>query len=373
MIDQKKFCMAPFKTAVIDRDGVMLPCCDYMPTLSQRSQMLKVDNVDHWWKIELQDLRQDMISNKDNPGCHHCKSKEANPNYWSIRQQTNDRYPDLDYNTIGLDSIEIRVSNYCNLKCLMCGSYASSSIADEYKRYESEYNSIGMVMPYEETVRWWDDVETLSKLKNVLVDVKEVQFAGGEPLLVPEVLDTLDQLSPDVSVHFITNLTRLSDKFLTAIKKFQQVKIIVSLEGHGSHNDYIRHGSKWDVIEKNILTLLNCPNVYININHVFQHTSLFALPKLLEFVDGLNLDIRIQEIVYGSYPSPGVLTINSALPEDVERFKTWLDTYQGSCKELLDVWVRSYKFDQELHDRFVKYVNMLDKIRGCDFHKTFRT
>lgn len=367
------FCMAPFKTAVIDRDGIMLPCCDYMPTLDQRKQMLKVNNIDRWWNIELQVLRQDMINDKINPNCHYCRKKETNPAYRSGRHQINDQYPNLDYTNIQIDSIDIRMSNYCNLKCLMCGSYASSSLADEYKRYESDYNSIGMVMPYEETVRWWDDVKTIDKLKNILVNVKEIKFSGGEPLLVPEIITILDELSPDISVYFTTNLTKVSDKFLTIIKRLKHVNIQVSLEGYGSHNDYIRHGSKWGVIEKNILTLLEYPNVHVGISHVFQHTSLFALPKLLEFVNNLNLEIIIQEIHYESYPSPGVLTINSAHPRDISKFKIWLNSYQGQCKELIDNWIDSYNFDQDLHDKFIKYIDMLDKIRGCNFQETFRT
>jgi radical SAM protein with 4Fe4S-binding SPASM domain len=372
----KKFCSAPFKTAVIDRDGAMLPCCEYMPS-GPRESLTKIKDVKHWWNIELQDLRQDMIDGKPNSGCHHCIAKESNPNSPSHRQYTNSHYPKLDF-SVELDAIEIRVSNYCNLKCIMCGSYASSSIADEYKKHESKYNSIGMVGAWEPTNRWWDDQTSLDNLKSILTTVSRIHFAGGEPLLLPEVTDILNSLDPSKikEISFSTNLTRLTDKFLNAIKNFKLVKIQVSLEGHGEHNDYIRNGSDWTTINSNINKLLEYPNVILTITHVLQHTSIFALPKLLKYHAELNakktVDLYLNEIYHGSYPSPGVLTVNSALPIHVNRFVAWLEEYRGHHQAQLTNWIKKYEFDASLHQKFNEYINMLDGIRGNSFANTFQ-
>jgi sulfatase maturation enzyme AslB (radical SAM superfamily) len=360
--------MAPFKTAVIDRDGALLPCCDYMPTES-RDKLTKVNNLKQWWTIELEDLRNDLREGRTNSGCHHCLSKEINHNYLSQRKVINKQYKELSDQVTDIDSIEIRVSNYCNLKCLMCGSYASSSIAQEYREHEAEYNSIGMTMPYEETVRWWDNF----KLDPILTNVKSVYFSGGEPLLVPEVLDILSALDSNTNVSINTNLTRVSNKFLDVIEKFKQITIYVSLEGIGHYNDYIRFGSDWAVIDINIKQLLALKNVRLVVNHVLQHTSLFTLPKLINYTDSLGLELILNEVYYGSYPSPGVLTVNSAHPEDVAVFKQWVDSYSGAHKAQLTTWVNTYNFDVTLNAKFTKYIDMLDRIRGCNFTKTFRT
>ena len=35
-------------------------------------------------------------------------------------------------------------------------------------------------------------------------------------------------------------------------------------------------------------------------------------------------------------------------------------------------WLKKYKFDNKLYDRFKQYFTMLDSVRGTDFVKTFK-
>lgn len=385
MTNQKNiFCSAPFKTAVIDKDGVMMPCCDFMPGKPKdRDTLTKIDRIDQWWATDLNSLRDNMINNVPSEQCHHCYNKEENPTYNSVRKTTNSNYKFKidsiinDYKNgqlSNIDEIEIRVSNYCNLRCIMCGGFASSSLASEYETYKEKFVSeLDMLMPPEKTVRWWDDPANLNNLKNVLAHARTVKFAGGEPLIVPEVVDILNSLDPTTAkwIKFNTNLTRLTDKFLTALERFENVELTVSLEGYGAHNEYIRYDSVWSVIENNINRAKEHSNISIYINHVLQHTSLFSLPDLIAFADSKNIKINLHEIYYGTLPSPGVLTIHSAHAKDVEKFKYWLESYNGRYKHTLINWVNTYNYSQEFHDKFYKYINLLDSIRGCNFKETF--
>lgn len=370
---QSKFCIVPFKTALVDRDGIMVPCCEY--DIGDRSEATKINNVVKWWNTDMQLLRDDMVAGRENKGCHHCIKKEKNPNVASHRKHINRLYGNQILTTAdAIDSIEIRVSNYCNLKCIMCGPYASSSISAECRDYETEYKNIGLMIPYEETTRWWDDADSMHQLKLILANVSNINFAGGEPLLVPEVIALLDSLDPSKikRISFNTNLTRVSNKFLLAIKRFERVDIGVSLEGHGAHNDYVRFGSDWSIIEKNIKILSNLNNVVLSINHVLQHTSIYSLPNLLTFVNSMKLGIQASEVyVANNDPSQAMLEIHSAPQDAVDKFNNWLSSYNGIHKHVIQHWVDSYSFNQPLYDKFCKYTSMLDKIRGCDFQKTF--
>jgi radical SAM protein with 4Fe4S-binding SPASM domain len=379
MIDNGTFCMAPFKNAVIDKDGSMLPCCEYMSP----SKSATITDINRWWIQDLNALRTSMIDGIPNEGCRHCLSKENNPGYQSHRfAQNNQHARDIEstianYTTGQVDNIstiEIRVSNYCNLSCIMCGGYASSSIAHEYRTHKDKYDAIGLTMFDLDTVAWWEKEENLKNLQQVLENVKTISFSGGEPLIVPQVIDILNFLDPIQikSITFYTNLTKLSDRMLTAFKRFKKIKLGVSLEGVGNHNDYIRHGSKWSIIENNINIVKQYSNIEIMPTHVLQHTSLFSLPGLIDFCQSNRFSLGLHEIYYNSYPGPGVLTINSADPADVDKFKTWLNTYHGRYKNLLTNWVNSYKFDSTLNEKFHEYIDMLDGIRGKDFQTTFK-
>lgn len=366
----EKFCIAPFKAALIDRDGTLLPCCDYM-TGEDRSGYAKISELDHWQTVQLVDLRKTTSEGKIDPGCDpYCIAKEKDPKYVNKRKFFNRKYP---INDNILDYVEIRLSNYCNLKCTMCGSYASSSLAQEYRDHQQEYQSIGMIVPDEKTVRWWDDPKSLENAKRIVSTVSEIDLTGGEPLMVPETVSILESADPDkISViRIITNLTKLNQRILDVIKRFKLVEITVSLEGIEEHNDYIRYGSKWSDILENIKIIKQLDNVKFSVNHVLQHTSIFALPRLVEFVRSNNIKLHLHEIYYGSYPEPGVLTLNSADSADVEKFKTWVEQSAGIYRKQLLTWLESYKPDQILHTKFHNYFAMLDQIRGLDFNKTF--
>ena len=52
--EPEKFCKAPFKTAVIDTDGTLLPCCEYMSYKSKLTPYkLNADDTwmfKQWWE-----------------------------------------------------------------------------------------------------------------------------------------------------------------------------------------------------------------------------------------------------------------------------------------------------------------------------------
>jgi radical SAM protein with 4Fe4S-binding SPASM domain len=374
------FCVAPFKAAAIDTNGNMIPCCEY---IQDRDKAQQVQNIVQWWNKDIKNFRKELIEGKtDQKECTHCRSKEKlksinlrkylNSFFQSTINQIIDDYkngisPNIEY-------IEIRVSNYCNLKCIMCGPYASSQIAAEYLRNKDAYHSINMVGAYEPTIRWWENEQIKDDFIATIKQASIINFGGGEPLIVPQVVEICNKLDP-FKVKFLkfnTNLTILTKSFLDSISKFRSVQIDVSLEGINEHNNYIRYGSDWQSIHNNISILKQIPNVNLNISHTLQHTSLYSLPNLIEYAQQQGIKINLHEVYYGSYPSPGVLTINSAKTELVESFLKWLRDFNGVEKLTLMNWVNNYQFDSELNTKFVQYTNMLDKIRGCNFNKTFR-
>ena len=357
MISQT-FCSAPFKEALVDTDGHLKPCCQFKAPPSQNN----FKNFNKWWEEELEDLRNDMESGKINPGCEHCQSIEVK----KLKDLINKKYIE-DIKKIELKHMEIRFGNYCNLKCIMCGPYASTSITEEYIKNRELYSINGFRNGgelYLKPQQWWNDVDAYDQLIKNIKDLKSLHFGGGEPLIMPELIKLLDELTPNTKISFNSNITKLSPKLLKVFEKFKEIRIFASLEGIEEHNDYIRYQSKWKEVDQNIQILKSYQNINLSIVHVLQHTSVYTLPKLIEYTKQNKLNINFNEV----FSHDGKLEIHSVSPTDLEIFKEYLD---ANSNPALSKFLEKYQFDINKHKLFQKYVNMLDSIRNTDFRKSF--
>ena len=383
----EKFCKAPFKTAVIDTDGFLMPCCEFMQHKSKLAPYkLNAKNTKmfkDWWGKGLDPLREKMINGEIDPGCEYCISKEKNSNISNLRIQTNKTIPDT-FEEIKNDylqnkreypkQVELRLGNYCNLKCIMCGPYASSSLMAEYKMNKKQFNEQGIVSNWEDPNMpkdWYSYEHNKEIMLDVVSKASRIHFGGGEPFISPVIVEVLNSINSKTYLRFNTNMTRINDKVLEALKKFDTIEIEASIDGVGPHNNYLRNGSKWNSIVENFKKLKTYNNISVNIYYILQHTSLFTLKDVIAFANDTNIKIRFGEVYDGSGPEAGYLNIYSALEKDVDNFKTWFNLCTFEQKNTIQTWLDNYNFNTDLHSRFKDYVKLLDSIRGTNFVKTF--
>ena len=383
----EKFCKAPFKTAVINTDGSLLPCCEFMSHKSKLTPY-KLNKNDtwmfkQWWKKGLDPLREKMLNGEIDPGCTYCIRKEKNRNQPNLRLGTNANISDTfekikqDYEKDKREhpkQVELRLGNYCNLKCTMCGPYASSSILAEYKMHQKQFNDYGIHSTWDDP-NTPDDWYTYDHNKKIILDVisnaSRIHFGGGEPFISPMIVEVLNSIKSNTYLRFNTNMTRINDKVLNVLKKFDRIEIEASIDGTGPHNDYIRYGSKWNSIVENFKKLNTCNNISVKIYYLLGHTSLFTLKNVISFAKDIDIDIVFGEVYYGSVDDSGHLTINSALEQDVNNLKIWLNSQRFNNRTAVKTWLNNYKPNPTLHNRFKDYFKMLDSIRGTNFVKTF--
>lgn len=375
-----KFCKAPFSRTVIDNNGTLLPCCEFMAHECSADDIVKIDNFDYWWNYKLNDLRELMINGQQHPACNYCTSKEKfrtssrqqinagdNTSFELIVENYNRNKNNLEYP----NALELRMGNLCNVKCIMCGPYASSSILGEYTKYKKEYNELG-IFSNEKNYFWWKDEYAKEKILHLISKSRSINFAGGEPLINPFMTTILDNIKEDCPISFNTNMTILKDELYKKLIKFKSVTIKISIDGIGKHNDYIRHGSNWEDIAKNIEKIYLLKNSKIVISYILQHTSLFTLKNVLEWCEDKKFTLDIGLVYEKSVDGSGHLTINSASLENYQKFKDWFDTSQFTTKyPIIKKWLDSYKYSAQLNARFKKYMSLLDKLRHTDFLQTF--
>ena len=234
-----RYCAAPFRHIALNQTTDRYrPCC--MWNYEHVSPVMVSDSepMDHPW---MQQLRDHMLTGLPHQGCGKCYDSEASRGD-SLRlrfNQTYGRVSDAD-----LRDFEFNFGNLCNLKCRMCGSWGSSRwIADEIK--------LGW-QPAPLVRRTLDDMHVdFAKLD-------QIKLIGGEPSLEqPAILEVLSRIKlargslAHLSIEIITNgLIPLGPDIMTLLQQCSMVLLQVSIDGHGSHNDYQRTGSNWDDVSR---------------------------------------------------------------------------------------------------------------------------
>jgi hypothetical protein len=106
-------------------------------------------------------------------------------------------------------------------------------------------------------LKWYQSDAVLTNFKGSLRNLKHLHFAGGEPLINPTMIKFLrssieDGSSQNITLTYNTNLTKIPRELKLLWPHFGGIKLFISIDGYGDLNDYIRHGSKWKLIEENL-------------------------------------------------------------------------------------------------------------------------
>lgn len=262
-MDSKTFCILPFTHLYSSPAGELRPCCisdsfDTKPNIK--------DGIENAFNSkEMKGLRQDMMNNVRNKVCDICyKQEDLNLN--SPRQGYNAglefkevvEMPEVDEDfSVASDFqyIDIRFSNLCNFKCIMCTHDFSSQWYEDMmygQKSQSDYEKNNPKI-----IKISDNI--LDELLPHLSKLKRIYFAGGEPLIMKENYNLLKFLtehnSSDISLHYNTNLSTLSyqgQSYMELWEKFKRVNLSISCDGIGKVGEYQRVGFKTKKFMENI-------------------------------------------------------------------------------------------------------------------------
>jgi hypothetical protein len=389
MINKDTFCVAPWVAVEIDTNGSLKPCCAYEAGKNDSmSSEFFVDNYTNWRKEKLQPLRNDLLNGVKHPQCRTCWTHEESGNSYSFRNVMNQKFLTEDFDVSKLENpkfVTLLFGNFCNLKCLQCGPFASSSHEVEQKVHWDKFKNLrymsNWVGPHSGNRKWYLTQEFSDLKTQLTTDAEEIFLVGGEPLITPEAIEFLDTVAhpENITLSIITNASVLTSKVFDILSKFKLITMTVSLDGIGEHAEYVRHGCVWSDVDANIKKILTLPNIAtandgrpgIGIAHTFQHTSYKTLIPILEYAVEMQLhDVRIEKLL-----KPSHLSIDSLLPDDhamfVSRLTELLNNQKFSShhKDInfaLTV-LKDYQFDAELHKDFVEHVALLDNIRKTSY------
>jgi len=285
--DSKTFCIYPWIHIHAYPTGEAYPCC-HAEMKPGRVGNCRSNTLKEIWQGEpMRKLREDMLNETPHAACTRCYEQEAS-GFFSGRKSANKHHghhiKKLDQNPFELTYWDIRFSNLCNLKCRSCGHIFSSQwYQDQAKLAGGDWKLHNSVLNYAgktESDMW-------EQLEPHLDYVEQIYFAGGEPLLMEEHYNILEELlkrgRTDVRLIYNTNFTHTDLKGRSVFeywKQFKSVAVGASLDDSGARGEYIRKGTDWAVVEQNRKDMLKiCPEVDFYISPTLSIMNARHLPE----------------------------------------------------------------------------------------------
>jgi MoaA/NifB/PqqE/SkfB family radical SAM enzyme len=326
-------------------------------------------------------LRQYQLQGYRIRSCKFCYDREDNgfeSSRQSLHENTN---PVID--TVSLD---LRVNNICNFKCRMCSEYFSSSILQETKDRFGSDSVLGHEQVSLNTVDKSTRANRVTKiLPTVTTETQDIYFAGGEPLITFEhyqILDRLIELNhTNLKILYNTNLSNLSFKGKNVIdywKQFQNVTVGISIDASDKVAEYMRHGTVWNNIVKNLNTVKSqAPHVNLQITSTVSFLTVENLIKLQQYwlqektftEEQLFVNILTEPNFYSVsvLPDEHKSILNDIINKHIEFVSSdGLKTQWENVKNYMNTNNHSYALPE-----FIKTTKGLDQYRKESFVDTF--
>lgn len=334
--ESKTFCMYPWIHLHAYPTGEAYPCCHAEMGVGKIGNCRNNSLEEIWNSNKQKQLRQDMLNEKLNTTCGRCYEQEDN-GFFSGRRSANKHHGhnigkiaqtqlDGTLNNFEMTYWDIRFSNLCNLKCRSCGHIFSSQwYQDQAKLAGGDWKDRNTVLNYAGRT----ELDMWEQLEPHLDYVEQIYFAGGEPLLMEEHYNILDELVRrgrfDVRLIYNTNFTYTNLKGKSVFeywKQFKSVAVGASLDATGARAEYIRKGTDWNVVEQNRRDMIAvCPQVDFYISPTLSIMNVWHLPDFhRDWVErGL---IRAQDLNVNILQDPLHYRIDIAPAEYKQRLTT---------------------------------------------------
>jgi hypothetical protein len=302
---------------------------------------------------------------------------------------------------VNIPYFDLRLGNLCQLKCIMCSPHDSSGWIKDWKVQNPNYKHPELridqrwAIDYDYT--WYKKGSFINSMKSQVKNIKELYFAGGEPLLIPEHYKILEFMvetnnAKNCILRYNSNGLDISDRLFNLWHHFKEVRFNLSIDAVGDKNDYIRYPSKWDELtavankldntEDHIIVNIACAVQLLNIMYIddlvkWKLDQKFKKINLAPFGGGL---IGMHLVTYPNYLNIKVLPLDLKIlaKNRIENFLSSynVDEFNNSIYgrqrwEGMLKYMMSEDHSNKL-DISVEYLESCDKTRGTNFREIFK-
>jgi sulfatase maturation enzyme AslB (radical SAM superfamily) len=311
-----------------------------------------------------------------------------------------------------LQYLDLRLGHTCNIKCVMCSPHDSSKWVKDWKvlepqledpevKRQMQWNKAAFNNKWHENEIFWD------QLYKQIPNLKEVYFAGGEPLMIAEHKKFIEEIvrsghNEHIRLRYNTNGILVDQDLIELWKHFDLVKVGVSIDAAGPRNNYIRYPTDWATVERNLHMLDSTPdNIRPSIATAIQIFNIKHLPDFIHWKNTQNFRKVNTEIIRGVKAGGGLVNMHllyiptfmsiQILPKEDKaeirelfaKFKSYLYDFYTKDPVFWEQnpygWRRweailnhmDAQDNSHLLPGFKEYVNKLDAIRGVNAKDVF--
>src|SRR6056300_62292 len=309
--------------------------------------------------------------------------------------------------------LDLRLGHTCNIKCVMCSPHDSSKWVSDWKKLEPNLVDPEvkrqMAWSKEEFNNKWHEKDTFwEEMNRQIPNLKQVYFAGGEPLMIKEHKQFIEEIlrqgyQDKILLRYNSNGLLVDEDLIEMWSKFKKVKFAVSMDASHERDEYIRFPTNWDTVEKTLHMLDNTPdNIQTSLATAIQIFNVKHLPDFMKW----KVQSGFKKLNAGTVPGgvqmggglvnmhllyiPTFLSIQILPKEDKQeveqRFMEFKDWLWQNYRQDDDFWKHNpygwkrweavlNHMNQNDHSNllpgFKEYVTKLDAIRGVDAKTIF--
>jgi MoaA/NifB/PqqE/SkfB family radical SAM enzyme len=250
----RHLCQAPFLNLNFEQNGNVTACCYNRDFVLGTYPKQTIHDI--WFGEKIKEMREFIDNNDLGGGCTLCglqlEAKNFNglkakyfdlpdqPVYKHLLERTGiytPKYPKM---------MEFEISNVCNLECVMCNGYFSSSI----RKNREKLPELKMV---------YDDA-FVEQLDEFIPNLTDAKFLGGEPFMVDvyyKIWDKIKQTKPGIKIHVTTNCTHLNGRIKDLFDNLN-MHIIVSIDSLVKETyETIRVNANYNRVRENVDYFIN--------------------------------------------------------------------------------------------------------------------
>ena len=366
----KHYCAMPFNHVSIANTGNYQICCMHQVP-AKHKQNINQTSVDEWLQNPyLTEVRSAFAQDQQHPGCQRCWQQEESGTRSTRQSQAK------EYKIIGavpmqtkLLNVEFAVGNLCNLSCVMCDEYNSSSIL-------SENRQLGIAIVDQRDFSWTETA--FENLQHIIDSApKIINLRGGEPMYNKRILELIENFPSDklnsTLLHLTTNATTWTPQWQQALSKFKAVRMMLSVDAVDDLAGYIRYPTKFAQVEQNIKQIVECKNIKPIIHTTVQNLNIMHIGQVIKWAKNMNIHLMLDLLVRPDYLEitnlPPMLKqqaidhLSDVLAQDLDAH---IQSEITAYKTALEVSV----FDPQRWQQFVDYISQRDAVRG-NSHRDF--